>query len=80
MWTNEDTELFQEEVERRFRSRTPPKHMDEVQPEGRVTRSEMRSWALEVLKKPVPELDLEWLKAHARWYKRMAKRVEAELL
>ena len=79
MWTDKDTELFREEVERRFRERTPPKDIYDILVEGRVTRSEMRTWAKDNLGKPVPELDLEWMTDFAKWYKRMARRVIKEL-
>lgn len=80
-WTPADDRALRAEVERRFRERTPPTRIDEIMPDTRVCRGEMRRWALEVLGKQMIEAsdDLEWAKRHARWYGRMAKRVIAEL-
>jgi len=36
-----------EEYEKRYRARTPPKEIQDVLPESRVFRSEIREWALQ---------------------------------
>jgi hypothetical protein len=80
-WTDERDRLYRAEVERRFRERTPPA-IDDIysfDPAGRVTRSEMRTWSGDQFGVYAPEIDQEWVETHARWYRRMSKRVLKEL-
>lgn len=77
-WTDAHTKLFHQEVERRFRARTPPKRIDETDLRTRVNRAEMRSWALKRFGIMPPELDLEWGAKEVRWQRRMIRRVLKE--
>jgi hypothetical protein len=76
-WTDQHTTLYRAEVERRFRARTPVEDGDvySVLWEDRVVRSEMRGWCLEQIGILPPEVDRDWVKAQALWYRAMARRV-----
>ncbi len=78
MWTEEKDKAFRAETERRFRSRTPPVRIDDALVESRVTRGEMRTWAKNVLGEMPPEVDFDWITAHAKWYRKMSRRVIKE--
>ena len=79
-WTTDMERRFRAELERRFRARTPPTRIDEVLPEYRVGRSEMRAWAIETLGRApleAPE-DTEADTRRARWFRALIRRVESE--
>jgi len=80
-WTAEKERILHDEVERRFRARTPAQDIMSADWRSRVPRPEIRSIATdhpEIGELP-PELDREWGAAFAAWYVRMAKRVMREL-
>jgi hypothetical protein len=73
-WSTQHERSLREHVERLFRSRTPPQNPDEVLIESRVPRTELRAWAADQ-GVALPEMDVEWTIAFAKWYRRMARRV-----
>lgn len=74
-WTDSDTQAYRAEFEKRFRARTPATRIDEVDFQTRVNRSEMRSWCLSTLGKPMPEMDADWWTEHCYWARRLMRRV-----
>lgn len=77
-WTPSDTEAYRAEFEKRFRARTPAKRIDEVDFSTRVNRPEMRSWCLDALLKPMPEMDRDWWIEHCHWARKIMRRVVKE--
>ena len=78
-WTPAHDAAYRVEVERRFRARTPATTVLDGLPSDRVQRGELRNWAIEHCGMLPPETDRAWILAHARWYRRMARRVLLEL-
>jgi hypothetical protein len=76
MWTRDHTRALRAEIAARFAARTPPTRIDEILPEQRVGRGEMRRWVSEQGFPPAPETDIEWLRNQAAWYRRMARQTE----
>lgn len=72
MWTNEKEKVLRGAIRERFRSRTPPQTVDDVDPGGRVPRSEVRQMALDLCGER-PPLEEDYLKQLSRWYRRMAQ-------
>jgi hypothetical protein len=72
-WTDADDIIFRQEVESRYRDRTPPQDLDEKLDMQRVHREEMEVWALRELGKPLPEIE-EWIISFILWYRRMIER------
>jgi hypothetical protein len=77
-WTKADTAAYRAEFEKRFRARTPATRIDEVDFQTRISRGEMRAWCLDVLGKPLPEMDQSWWLEHCYWARRMMRRVVKE--
>ena len=80
-WTAEKERILRDEVERRFRARTPAQDIMSADWRSRVPRLEIRSIAAdhpEIGELP-PELDRDWGAAFSTWYAGMAKRVMREL-
>lgn len=78
--TNEQIAAYVIETERRFRSRTPAKTVDEVLPVFRVGRSEMRRWVLCAYGVELSFDDLEPLdKALAPMFRRLRKEFPEDL-
>lgn len=76
-WTHVDEAKVREEIEKRFRERTPPHVIADADWRYRVPRSEVRDIELKLTGKLSP-LYKEFLEERAAWYRQMAKNVAEE--
>lgn len=72
MWSPEKEADYRTEIERRYIERTPARRIDEVLPDQRVGRGEMRRWATDNLGEMPPELDHGTEIARHKWFRKMA--------
>jgi len=76
MWTQEKENEIRKEIKKRFIERTPPKIVADLLPEYRVTRDEINQYSMMKFNMIAP-IEGNWLKCRAKWYRRMAKSLEA---